>query len=249
MTMNTLPLFYKKVVPVNQEQHRQLRIKAVDNYGFARQTNSVYIAAVEFSRACQHYPIVFAEDSAGAAFPLVLLGLQANQNLYVDSHGAWNAGYIPAYARRYPFILASPAADSDQFTVCIDEGYAGFTTAKQGQPLFDEAGEQAASLKQAVDFLKEYQSHVTLTQQFCQRLAEIRVLEPMQASVKMHSGEEFNLAGFTCVSREKLKALDAEQLAALLKAEQLELVYAHLLSLQNLELLMRRIAKDKDATS
>lgn len=245
--MNTLPLFYKKVVPINQEQHSKLHIEAVDNYSFAKETNSLYIAAVEFPKACQHYPIVFAEDGEGAVFPLALLGLKANQNLYVNDKGEWNASYIPAYARRYPFILATPQTDSDQFTVCIDEGYSGFNTAKEGQPLFDKKGEQTPLLQQAVDFLKEYQSHVKLTELFCKNLAEMGVLEPMQASVKMRSGEEFNIGGFKCINREKLKALDADKLAALVKSEQMELIYAHLSSLHNVEFLMNEINKDAEA--
>ena len=112
------PLFYKKIVPLNKEQHKSLYIEPVEGYSFSKNTNSLYIAAVEFPKVAPEYPIVLGIDKEGTVFPLVLLGLKTKQNLYVDSKGIWKANYIPAYARRYPFILANPASknSNDQFT-------------------------------------------------------------------------------------------------------------------------------------
>ncbi len=39
--------------------------------------------------------------------PAVLLGIRDQENLYVDDNGAWNAKYIPAFVRRYPFVFSS----------------------------------------------------------------------------------------------------------------------------------------------
>ena len=38
--------------------------------------------------------------------PVAILGLRGAANQFVNSEGAWREGkYIPAYVRRYPFIL------------------------------------------------------------------------------------------------------------------------------------------------
>lgn len=237
-----LPLFYKKVVPLSKEQHKKLYIEPVEGFAFATETNSVYIAAAEFPRACREYPIVFASDNQGGIFPVALLGLKKNQNLFVDKGGKWNADYIPAYARRYPFILATPDAKKNQFTVCIDESYPGFNTAKEGQPLFNAKGEDGPVLKQAVEFLKDYQAHVRLTETFCKSLLEMEILEPVQANVALKSGQKLSIAGFQCVSRKKLKELAPKKLTDLLKSDQLELIYCHLQSLNNINNLTRRLA-------
>lgn len=239
--MSTLPLFYKKVVPVNKEQHSKLYIEPVESYGFTADTNSLYIAAVEFGQASREYPIVFGGDAEGTVFPMALLGLRNNQNLFVNKKGEWGATYIPAYARRYPFILAIPDGDSEKFTVCIDEDYAGFNTRKKGQQLFDKDGEQNQILQQAVDFLKDYQNHVQLTTEFCKNLTELDLLEPMQAKIEMKSGEELAIGGFQCVSREKLNLLEPGKLADLVKTGQMELIYAHLLSMNNVKTLMNKL--------
>ena len=240
--MNKQPLFYKKVVPLNKEKHGKLYIEPIDSYEFAKSTNSLYIAAVEFGKVAREYPIVFGKDGQGGIFPLVLLGLKNNQNLFVGEKGKWNADYIPAYARRYPFILASQANGEDQqFTVCIDEGYAGFNTAKEGQALFNTKGEQTTLLKQAVDFLKDYQNHVLLTNEFCKNINELGLLEPMQANIEMKSGGKMSVGGFHCVNRLKLAGLKPGKLSDLIKSGQMELIYAHLFSLNNVALLMNKL--------
>lgn len=241
-TNPVLPLFYKKVVPLSKEQHKKLYIEPVEGFAFATDTNSLYAAVAEFPRASREYPIVFAPDNTGGIFPVVLLGLKRNQNLFVGKDGKWNADYIPAYARRYPFILATPDAKKNQFTVCIDESYPGFNTAKEGQPLFNAKGEDGPVLKQAVEFLKDYQSHVRLTESFCKGLQELDVLEPVQANVALKSGQKLSIAGFQCVSRKKLKELAPKKLADLAKSDQLELIYCHLQSLNNINNLTRRLS-------
>ena len=237
-----LPLFYKRVVPLNRERHGELYIETVEGYSFAAQTNSIFISAVEFSPAMLEYPIVFASNDQGGIYPVALLGLKNKQNIFVGAQGKWDSDYIPAYARRYPFILATPDPVSDKFTVCIDEAYPGFNTAKEGQPLFDDKGEHTPMLSQAVNFLKDYQEHVQLTNAFCNNLVELQLLEPMQANVKLQSGEDLSIGGFQCVKREKLQQLNPGKLADLVKTAQMELIYAHLLSLNNIAKLVRRMA-------
>ena len=56
------PIFYKNVVPLSKEQHSQLYLEQVEGFEFANETNSLYIAAVEFSKAAREYPIVFGKD-------------------------------------------------------------------------------------------------------------------------------------------------------------------------------------------
>ena len=89
-----LPLFYKKIVPLNREQHKNLYIEPVEGFGFAAGTNSLYIAAVEFPRAAREYPIVFGKDAEGNVFPVALLGLKKNQNVFVNKKGEWKADYV-----------------------------------------------------------------------------------------------------------------------------------------------------------
>ena len=238
----TLPLFYKKVVPLSKEQHKTLYMEPIERYSFAAKTNSLYIAAIEFINCLSNYVIVFGKDLEDRVYPVVLLGMEANQNLYVSKRGLWNADYIPAYVRRYPFILAAPEGNEGNFAVCIDESYKGFNKAKKGKRLFDGKGNQTDILKQAVDFLQGYQKHIQITTAFCNNLSSLDLLEPMQANVELKTGNKFAIGGFFCVSRAKLKSLSSDKLSELVNSEQIELIFAHLLSLNNLNKLIEKIA-------
>lgn len=237
-----LPLFYKQVVPLNKEVHGELYVEGIEDYLHTKDTNSIYIAAVEFLQVSREYPIVFAKGKDDVVFPVALLGLEQNQNVFIDKSGAWTANYIPAYVRRYPFILATADDTKDNFTVCIDESFSGFNTIKKGKALFDDKGEHSDVLNNAVDFLKDYQNHVQLTTQFCENIGKLDILEPMQANIERATGEKTSLGGFMGVNREKLKALKPVKLAELLNTDEMELIFMHLSSLSNLNGLMKEIS-------
>ena len=245
----TTPIFYSKVTPLSKEQHKNLFIDPIPGYAFAARTNSVYIAVAEFQRVAKEYPIVFGQDDEGTVFPVALLGLKTNENVFVDAAGEWDATYIPAYARRYPFILASPGGkNGQQFTVCIDESFAGFNTANEGQPLFDKEGKETEVLQRAIGFLRDFQEQVRLTESFCRSLVSLEILEPMQAQIALASGRRITVGGFLCVNRERLRALPAKKLTPLMKSSELELIFTHLFSLDNVRRLMPRPTEESPAT-
>jgi len=240
--MSTQPLFYKKVVPLNKEEHKKLSIAPVEDYKHTKDTNSLYIAAVEFLKASKEYPIVFVKSSDQDIYPVVMLGLKNNENLFVGGKGEWLANYIPAYVRRYPFILATTTTNSGtNFTVCIDESYPGLNSKNKGEKLFTADGKESALLKQSVKFLQEYQNHFQLTRIFCNNINKLELLEPMQANAELKGGKKFAMRGFLVVNRKKLKELAPAKLAELVQADHMELIYAHLNSLDNLEGLLKKL--------
>jgi hypothetical protein len=82
---------------------------------------------------------------------------------------------------------------------------------------------------------------VRLTEAFCKNLAELEVLEPMQANISLKSGQKYAVGGFLCVNRAKLKAVPAKKVGELLKSDQLELIFLHLHSLNNVAALTGKI--------
>jgi hypothetical protein len=235
-----LPLFYKNVIPLSSINHKNHYIESSGNYKFAKKTNSIYIADIEFTKAAKEYPIVFAADQDKSVYPVVLLGLDRDQNLFVDKDGKWLANYIPAYARRYPFILARAGGDEGNYTICIDDQYPGFNTEKKGERLFGRNGAHSEQLKKTIEFLKEYNNHTRATLALCAKLSELNILEPMKLNVETKNGRKLSMVGFMGVNRTKLKVLSQEHVNQLFKTDQLELIYLHLASLGNVEMLMQR---------
>lgn len=240
--MATQLLIYGQVEAVNKQRHVDWSIKAGNNYGFAKQVNSVPLMAVEFPHAADEYSIVFA-GAGNEILPVVIMGVREDENLYVSEAGEWQADYVPAFIRRYPFVFAS-TDDGSTLTLCLDEEYEGCNQEGRGERLFDAEGEQTQYLSKVLDFLQDYQNHYQRTQAFCQKLAELDVFEEMGAKFTLPSGEERTLTGFKVVNRDKLKAIPQEELAALMANDGLELIYLHLQSMRNLNKVLQNMPQN-----
>ena len=224
-------LIYETAVPVSPARHGKHSMEVAGNYAFSAGINAVPLMAVEILRAATEYAVVFTAVGDDV-MPAVVLGVKGDQNLYLGPDGHWNAKYIPAFIRRYPFVF-SASEDNKTLTLCVDEAYPGLNTEGRGARLFGDDGKPAPYVDQVLAFLKEYQAHFVRTQAFGKRLKESGLLEPMQAKVTTPGGATLSLTGFLAVNRGRLRELPADQLAALAKTDELELLYLHLYSMRN----------------
>jgi hypothetical protein len=236
-------LIYEKVAPVSKERHLNWSVKSGNNYSFAKAINSVPLMAVEFPRAASEYTIVFAGENDGPVMPTAIVGVRNEENLYLTETGAWKVSYIPAFIRCYPFVFSS-SDGGNTLTLCIDEEFEGGNQEGRGERLFDADGEQTQYLKGVLEFLKQYQAAFQRTQVFCEKLKNLNLLEPMQASLTFQSGEKVSLGGFMAVNREKLKELKGEQLTELVALDELELIYLHLQSLRNFSNMAQHLTEE-----
>jgi hypothetical protein len=175
--------------------------------------------------------MVFA-GTAEAVMPAVILGMRDKENLYLTPPGTWQAKYLPAFVRRYPFVF-STADEGKTFTLCVDEAFAGFNQAGRGERLFDDQRKPTPYVQRVLTFLQEYEAQFQRTQAFCRKLTDLNLLEPMQAQVTLGSGERLALKGFMAVNRDRLKKLSGDTLAQLAQTDELELIYLHLQSMRN----------------
>ena len=232
-------LIYEKAVPVSSQRHRDWSVKSGDDFSFAKQVNAVPVTGVEFPVTAGEYAIVFT-GAGESVVPVVIMGIRNEENLYLSPSGDWKAKYVPAFVRRYPFVLSS-SDEGKNFTLCIDEEFDGCNQDNRGERLFDADGQRTKYLESVLEFLKQFQAHFQRTQVFCKKLTELDLLEKMQAQVSLEDGKKLNLAGFMAVNRKKLKELTGDQLAELTKTDELELIYLHLQSMRNLTTMGQRI--------
>jgi len=122
---------------------------------------------------------------------------------------------------------------------------------EEGEPLFDEQGNNTAFLQNAIDFLQRYQQEHLATEQFCKRLEDAGLLTEMSARADLVDGRSFTVAGLMVVDERKLAALPDEVVLPLFRSGGMHLVSMHLLSLSNLQRLVdrmvRRDAAEKEA--
>jgi hypothetical protein len=233
-------VYYEKPVLLDREKHRRRRVKAASGFGFARKANSLFLAGAEFNEACKEYAIVFTRTPAGKLVPVAMLGLRTRENLFVAEDGRWDARYIPAFVRRYPFVLAELPGQA--LGVCVDESFPGLGET-EGEPLFDADGRDTPFLRNALEFLTHYQREYLRTEAFCERLDAAGVLTEMNARADLVDGRSFTVNGLLVVDEKKLMALPDATVLALFRAGEMHLVSLHLASLSNMQRLVDRLSQ------
>lgn len=227
---------FQKLVPITKAQHADKKIKQVQGFGFASGFHIASVMMHEFVRAAAIYPVVFLEDKDKDEFrPIVLMGLDAGENLFVGADGKWQASYVPAIVRRYPFALARTDKEG-QFTVCVDEG-SNLISDKDGKPLFDDKGEPTEVIENVKRYLGELQHMETLTREFCRFLAEHNMFTPLNMRVRQ-SDQVKNISGCYVINEERMNNLSDKSFLELRSKRYLPAIYAHLVSLAQIERLV-----------
>lgn len=231
-------MFYESVVALNDQTHAKVKMRPATSFAYAAKTNSVPLLASEFFEAAREYPIVFAHGEAGPV-PAALLGLREAENLYVDSAGKWDARYVPAFVRRYPFVPGKGA--QGELLVCIDEASECFD-ADVGEPLF-AAGKPTPQLEHAMKFLTEFHQAAGATELLGRRLQELGLLRQADSLAQLNDGSQFRLNGLNVVDEARLRELDRDTVQELFANGSLSVIYAHLMSLGNLGALVDRLSR------
>jgi hypothetical protein len=231
-------IFYERVVALNDQTHARLRVRPASSFAYAARTNSVPLLSSEFFECAREYPIVFARGEAGPV-AAALLGLREAENLYVDKDGTWDARYVPAFVRRYPFVPGKGA--QGELLVCIDEASECFD-AREGEPLFLE-GKPSPQLEHAMKFLAEFHQGAATTELLGRRLQDLGLLRQSDSLAQLNDGTQFRLNGLNVVDESKLRALDRDIVQELFVSGGLAVIYAHLMSLGNLGALVDRLSK------
>jgi hypothetical protein len=225
----TLPLFYGSLVPLSSQFHGDHGLKPRTDLAFTRGTHAVPVTVDEFAVVQRHYPIVFGLGDNPA--PLALIGLQEGSNLYLGADNMWEAGqYVPAFIRRYPFMLARLTAESEDLSLCFDES-AGQISADAPDKLFNGL-QPSDTTKNILAFCEQFEQAVFRTRGFMDELAKLDLLMDGEVTIQRPDlAEPAVYRGFRMVAEEKLQNLRGDQARKMVQSGMMGLVYAHLFSL------------------
>lgn len=234
-------LFYGKPEPLSIEAHGGLGLKSLEApYAFAATAHAMPALVSEFGPASMFYPVIFGGETRT---PMVILGVRPGENLFVAGDGRFEEGaYLPAFMRRYPFVLAGQNA-GEQMVVCIDRDAAMLQPGGE-TPLFVD-GKLSPYAESSVEFCRNFETERLRTEQFVGRLGELDLLEAKAASFTPRNpdgseGQPVQIADYFAVSETKLAALKEKDLRELLTTGALRQVHAHLNSMHNWERLMNK---------
>jgi hypothetical protein len=169
---------------------------------------------------------------------LALMGLNEGVNVFVDDEGKLRGpAYVPAYVRRYPWMLAKLRPDSEELSLCFDPTSSAVGAFEEGNALFED-GKPSDLTQGVLKFCEDFEQAAARTSQFVRELQEMDLLMDGEVSIQTPLNEQpFVYRGFRMINEEKLRDMRGDQLRKINQNGMLPLIYAHLFSLQ----LMREI--------
>jgi hypothetical protein len=241
-----LPLFYSALEALNLQQHGNMKIRRIQKAPSIGKSHAIPATVDEFSLLQRYYPIVFSVGPV--AVPLALMGLNEGVNVFLDEEGVPREQnlYMPAYMRRYPFLLARLRPDSDELSLCFDPGSEAVGEFDDGEPLF-EGDQPSEATKAILQFCEQFEAAGQRTNAFVEELKKADLLMDGEVAIQPEGAPQpFVYRGFRMVDEEKLRNLSAEDLHRMHKNGMLGLIYAHLFSLAQIrELFGRQVKQGK----
>ena len=225
-----LPLFYKDLAPLNSRDHANYRALTLDRAPWVVGQHAIPLTVDEFALAHRHFPIIFSVGEQSV--PLALLGLNEGVNVFFDDEGmALEDAYVPAYIRRYPYMLARLRPDAEEMSLCFDPTSDRIGEFDDGEALF-ENGEPTEIVKNILGFNESFEQAGARTAAFMKELGELGLLMDGEMSIQPEgAAQPFVYRGFQMIDEKKLSEVRGDQLRKMNQSGMLPLLYAHLFSL------------------
>jgi hypothetical protein len=207
-------------VPLDNVIHKDLRVVTRHGAEFADNINQVLLFPTEFGDAHREYPIFFRRDAEGHFQSVALLGLDRDENLFLDEAG-WQARYIPAVQARGPFLIGMQEHEIDGETrreamIHVDMEHPRIVPdGEEGEPVFLPHGGNSPYLEHISHILRLIHDGVEIAQPMFGAFEAAGILEPVAVEAALSDEEHYKIPGLFTVSEERLARLDGAALEQL----------------------------------
>jgi hypothetical protein len=235
-------------VLLNNVDHADLRVIAGHGAAFGDAINQVLVLPTEFEAVQREYPILIRKDASGAYQAVALLGLDRDENLFLDETG-WNARYVPAVQRRGPFSIAlqrdEPGGEPRPM-IHVDLDHPRISRA-EGEPLFLPAGGNAPYLQGVSRALGQIHDGLEVAGPMFAFFDELGLIEPIDVEIKLDDNTRYDLPDVFTLAPDRLAAVTGEPLERLHQSGLLRAAHWIIASMGNIEELIARKASRRAA--
>jgi hypothetical protein len=225
---------------LNNIDHPNLRVVRRHGPETGANVNQVQVFPTEFADVQREYPILFRKGSEGDYQAVALLGLDKDENLFLDPthHLGWRARYIPAVQERGPFLIglsgqqgADNSNDDPKIMIDLDSPR---LHESEGEPLFLPHGGNSRFLQHIVGVLRAIHLGAQLNEPMFAAFEEAGLIQPVAIEIKLDETLTYDMPDRYMISTDNLAALDGATLERLNRAGFLHLAYLAAFSLGNM---------------
>jgi hypothetical protein len=224
---------------LNNVDHKNLKVDTRPESNLNVNRSLVY--ATEIGELHKEFPLVFYKHPEGKTQLHAILGLEKDENLFIDDNG-WTTRFVPALLARGPFSLGykkpeKEANEKQDPVICIDMKDPRVNT-EHGEDIFLSFGGEAPYLDYVKKALQTIDSGIYFDKTLATLVESMDLLEPVAINIKLSNVEEINFSDYYTVNQEKLSKLDGASLAELSQYGVLSLLYFVLSSMGNFQSLI-----------
>ncbi len=227
-----------RLLELDSEEHRSLAVPPGLAVRFAATQHILPLKAIEIGKAASSMPVFLNRNVHTGAWALsAMTSFDAGTNLFAVD-GTWRATHKPLFLETYPLFLMQSPRDTNGFVLGIEEG--AVDSAVEGDRLFDDAGKPSLHLLRIKSLLEAGIDQDMQTMTFADSLDKRGLLQEIGINVEYEDGEMQTITGLHTIREDALQAMPADQLGELNKRGYLVFMHAMLLSLFQLNHLIRR---------
>jgi hypothetical protein len=228
-----------KLVELSKTLHKDLKLKENSLAQFAASQQLIRLRVTEVGKAATNFPLFFTRNQQDGSWVLsALSSFEPKQNLLVDE-GRWNAIYQPTSIQTYPFYLMHSPKVKNSYTIGILESSGAFSK-ESGEVIFDSAGRASMYLSKAKSLLEASIQQDIDTFRFMKETEALGLVKAIDLQLVFNDGNTQNIAGLCTIDEDKLQSLTPEKMTALNDSGYLIAIHAMLLSIYQLNLLLRK---------
>lgn len=237
-------------VLLNNIDHADLRVIASHGVAYGDAINQTLVLPTEFEAVQREYPILIRKDAGGAYQAVALLGLDRDENLFLDGNG-WNARYIPAVQRRGPFSIALQRDEPDaepRPMIHVDLDHPRVSR-DQGERLFLPAGGAAPYLQSVNRTLSLIHEGLEVAGPMFAAFDELGLIEPIDIEIKLDDQTSYDLPDVFTLAPDRLAAVTGADLERLHQSGLLRAAWALIASMGNIENLIARKTRKRASSA
>ncbi|MDC7677710.1 SapC family protein [Asticcacaulis machinosus] len=223
-------------VALDNIEHHDLRYISGHGSAFGDSVNQTPVFPTEFAEIQREYPIFFRRDHQGAFYAVALLGLDKDENLFLEGN-QWNARYIPAMIARGPFLIGFQTRDIDGETRREPMIHADIThprfSRSEGEPLFLPHGGNAPRLERISRTLRTIHAGSEVMPAMFSAFEAAGLLAPIEVDIRLDETTSYKIPDLFGISAEALNGLNGETLQSLNQTGFLALAFQVMSSLGN----------------
>jgi hypothetical protein len=222
---------FKSPVVLDEELHKELRIKKPENYSAMENLEVVPLGFSELIPATMYYPVMIARQE-DKFFPFAVLGVN-KKNIYLNEEGFFKVDVVPKVCELYPFSVKEEILEdgTQEWAVVVDLECAH----PEGERLFTDDGENTPYFAEIKQKLTQFIVDCQKAMEFCNELATLGCIRPIDIEVNCKYGKG-KFKNVYIGDIENLRKIQPEKLYYLNTTGYLPMIYALYFSARNFKL-------------